>query len=281
MHTKVWFALTMAALLLVSPALAAELDRSWNLNSGERLEFRLDDGRIEVSAWDQNQVALHLETKGWEIGPGGAELIEKSTGEGLNIRIKLPKRKWSWGGDNRSVVAELRVPRNLLGEISTGDGRILATGMTGEFRLRTGDGRIRAESVTGAVELDTGDGRIEVLGFQGRLNAHTGHGSIRAEGVFEDLRLRTGDGSIQLVAESGTSLTESASVRTGDGNIRARLDPGLRLTLHADTGDGRISSDLPLQVQRMDSTRRLQGTLNGGGPELTLRTGDGNIAVTN
>jgi hypothetical protein len=50
------------------------------------------------------------------------------------------------------------------------------------------------------------------------------------------------------------------------------------LELH--TGDGHIGVDLPLTVNGTQNEHEVRGKLNGGGPSLTVRTGDGSIHVS-
>jgi hypothetical protein len=49
--------------------------------------------------------------------------------------------------------------------------------------------------------------------------------------------------------------------------------------LDAHTGDGHVSLDFPVTVSGRLSTSNIRGKLGNGGPELTLRTGDGSIRL--
>ena len=54
----------------------------------------------------------------------------------------------------------------------------------------------------------------------------------------------------------------------------------LAADLEAHTGDGSIHCDLPSAGGRVKGEHALQTKLNGGGPALLLRTGDGSISVS-
>jgi hypothetical protein len=58
-----------------------------------------------------------------------------------------------------------------------------------------------------------------------------------------------------------------------------RLPDGLSADIEAHTGDGTISSQLPLMVSGILGRRDLSGKLAGGGPTLQIRTGDGSIRL--
>ena len=57
----------------------------------------------------------------------------------------------------------------------------------------------------------------------------------------------------------------------GPGKISVTLSPNAALSIDAETR-GRISSDIPFQVQGPVTGPKLKGTINGGGPLLKLRT---------
>jgi hypothetical protein len=58
------------------------------------------------------------------------------------------------------------------------------------------------------------------------------------------------------------------------------LAPDLSADLELHTGDGHIGVDLPLTVNGTQNEHEVRGKLNGGGPSLTVRTGDGSIHVS-
>lgn len=67
-------------------------------------------------------------------------------------------------------------------------------------------------------------------------------------------------------------------LETGSGNIE--FAPGnAPLTLDASTGTGRISSGRAMTTQISSSRHRLHAELNGGGVNVRLETGSGNIRI--
>jgi DUF4097 and DUF4098 domain-containing protein YvlB len=73
--------------------------------------------------------------------------------------------------------------------------------------------------------------------------------------------------------------TGDVDVRTSGGSINVTLAGNVSMTIDAETSGGRIESELPLTVQGRFGQSRLQGELNGGGPELVLRTSGGSINI--
>ena len=80
-------------------------------------------------------------------------------------------------------------------------------------------------------------------------------------------------------ADSGSVMSFPWSIRTGDGSVEVDIPKGLKADLDAATRDGRISLSAPVSVEGEISNRRVRGRLNGGGPELRIRTGDGHVRV--
>jgi Putative adhesin len=93
------------------------------------------------------------------------------------------------------------------------------------------------------------------------------------------LRAKSGDGSIDVEARHGSKMDSSWSVRSGDGSIEVALPGDLAADLEATTGDGHITSDIPITVEGIISKSRVHGKMNGGGQELIVHTGDGSIRL--
>ena len=110
------------------------------------------------------------------------------------------------------------------------------------------------------------------------LDAHTGDGSVHISGRFDKLQLHTQDGSIEVEAREGSRLDGDWHIQTGDGSVRLRMPRNMAADLEAHTGDGSIHVDLPGATSSRNE-HMLQAKLNGGGPALLLRTGDGSITV--
>jgi DUF4097 and DUF4098 domain-containing protein YvlB len=142
-------------------------------------------------------------------------------------------------------------------KLSTGSGSIHATGLQGGFQVDTGSGNIYAEQTgDGDVRAQTGSGSIELRSLHGALKAETGSGNIKAAGaVAGPWKLTTGSGSVELW--------------TGDTGF----------ALNAETGSGDIHSDREMLTQGTFGKHHLTGKIGGGGPDVRIETGSGNIRI--
>jgi DUF4097 and DUF4098 domain-containing protein YvlB len=241
-------------------AQADEWNKSFKLSGTPSLRVNAKDGAVELSSWEQKEIQVRVETTGWKISPDEVRIIDRQTGDQVDIELLIPR--WSWGWHNRSIHMYVKVPRESRLDIHTGDGSIRGSDLHGEFRLHSGDG---------GIDLD---------GIEGKLNADTGDGHVRVSGRFEQLTVHTGDGNIRADVAKGSKPTSGWSFQTGDGKVELRLPEDLAADLDARTGDGGIDVDLPVLVSGAVRRNQMHGKINGGGPPLEIRTGDGSIRLS-
>jgi hypothetical protein len=120
---------------------------------------------------------------------------------------------------------------------------------------------------------------VEATRVDGALDANTGDGSIRIRGRLDAMTLHTGDGSIEAELMAGSKISSGWDIGTGDGHVTLRLPANFGADLDAHTNDGKIEVEFPVTTSRMVSGNDIHGKLNGGGPVLKIRTGDGAIKI--
>jgi len=287
MSVRLRFVFAVCSFLLVfsGAAVAAQSGDGWSkaytITGKPDLRIETNDGHIRVDTWDRNEVSAHVLVRGWSVGVGSGDvrISERQDGNTITLDVRAPRSVWSFNLQSRSIEIELSVPRQANLVARSGDGHIQVGDLAGDVNLRTGDGHITLTGVRGPMRVYTGDGRIEGHRLEGPLDAQTGDGSIRVSGLFDQLDLRTGDGHIQAEVESGSKVAAGWSLRTSDGNIRLRVPENIRADLEVHTGDGRVNLDFPVEVLGRLNPANIRGRINGGGPLLRLRSGDGNITL--
>jgi hypothetical protein len=141
-----------------------------------------------------------------------------------------------------------------------------------------------------------------------RLNAVTG--GITVEGVEGDIEVRATNGPVQLTNVAGSvvalttngTLTATLSRVTADkamsfastnGNVDVTLPPSVRANFKLRSDQGDVYTNFDLQIAssasassdarrnggryRVSVNRTINGSANGGGPEIELRTFNGNV----
>ncbi len=240
-------------------ARAEEWNKQWQVSGAPDVHIIAGDASITVEIGSSGRVEATLKTKGWTVGDSGVRVIDHQDGNRIDIELKEPHDHFSVG--NHSASLRVLVPRELTGQIHTGDGSITLRGLHGMIHADTGDGSISAE------QLD------------GTLQARSGDGSVHIEGRFDSIRVHTGDGSVDLHAAQGSRMKEDWSFESGDGSVRLAFPRNLAADLDARTGDGSIQTNAELTVSGKIGQHEVHGKLNGGGPALAIRTGDGSIQI--
>jgi hypothetical protein len=263
-------------------ASADDWTKQFSVSGRPTVEVEADDARVDIQSGPAGTVDARVETVGWRIDPSEVTIVERQSGSGVRLEVKLPRNAWNgWGGHHgrRSITVTVRVPRESDLDVHTGDGSVSVPEIAGRVVVFTGDGSITVLGARGEVRLQTGDGSIDATGLEGRLRAQTGDGRVKVRGRFEALDVRTGDGGIDADIEPGSKLASEWSLHTGDGGITLNVPKDLGAELYVRTGDGHISMDVPLTVQGSISRTEVHGTLGAGGPPLRLHSGDGSIRI--
>jgi DUF4097 and DUF4098 domain-containing protein YvlB len=258
--------IALCAVVLLVAALAARAD-DWNKNfplTGKpQLVVETDDGNITVATGSAQQVQAEVHTTGYRIANDDVRIEAHQDGNRVELRVRRPNHTFNLGfGSHHSIRVTLTVPPDSDLDLHTKDGNVEAAGVRGRHQIRTGDGNVKLRDVDGAVSVSTGDG------------------NVIADGRFDEFSARTGDGNIDATVRSGSKMSSSWSMHTGDGNVHLALPANFAANIDAHSCDGHVQSELPITVSGSFKENGLRGQMNGGGPTLELRTGDGDIRLT-
>jgi DUF4097 and DUF4098 domain-containing protein YvlB len=254
--------LTIVFALTCLHARADEWKKQFTISGKAKLRVETNDADIRISAWDGKEIEARVITTGYKIADNDVRVTDRQTGDQIDLDVHRPNGiHFSMGWHDRYVRVEVNVPREA------------------DLTLHSGDGNIRVENVKGELRLESGDGNVEVRSADGKLNAQTHDGNISAGGRFDVLDLHTGDGNIDAEVERGSNLSSGWTLRSGDGNVVLRIGEGFAADLDASTGDGHVTVDFPLTVSGSLRENAVRGMINGGGPSLQMRTGDGDIEL--
>lgn len=252
-------AVLVVIVISVLPAHADEWSKTYSLTGKPDLRIETSDANIRVTTWDQPRIEAKVISARYKIGEGGVRVEERQNGDSVEIGVHYSHHGISIEWGERRVDIIIQMPRE------------------GRVNLRTGDGKIDVAGLKGDMDLHSGDGSENLEAVDGRLHASTGDGHITAQGRFDELDLKTGDGHVEVRAAGGSSLATGWRLETGDGNVSLEVPEGLAADVNLHTSDGHIDLDLPITTEGQISQGEIHGKLNGGGSQLTIRTGDGSI----
>jgi len=190
----------------------------------------------------------------------------------------------------------------------TAGGEIVVHEAAGPLTLETEGGNIQVDRAASTVEAHTAEGVIEISQAGGMVIADTRGGSIvvgsargvRCESAAGAIRVKTLSGPLRVSTAMGAIMAEilagahidDASLSAGSGDVTAILPSNLALSVRArnDTGgNARIFSDFSeIRARTAGFNRPLlvyegplvyEGSINGGGPLMTINTSGGIIYV--
>lgn len=159
----------------------------------------------------------------------------------------------------------------------TSGGSISLEDCRGALRLGTSGGSIRSTGCAGDLEASTSGGSIHVTDFTGPVDVGTSGGGVTVECTDGPVRAHTSGGSIH-VALSGVPAGE-IDLSTSGGGISLKLPAAAAFTLDAAASGGQVDCGFPLLATGKRRRERLEGTVNGGGARVHLRTSGGGIHV--
>ena len=168
-------------------------------------------------------------------------------------------------------------------ETSSGKTSVTKVTITKELKIENDFGEIElTQAMAGSYDLHTNSGGITIDGAQGTLKAYTDFGNIEilnAKSVTLDVK--TNSGTIEF---SGSLGTGPHSVKSDFGNIELALPTDTKLNVDLTTDFGKISSELPITVTLTENSNsekdQIQGSINGGGEQITVTTNSGGINIT-
>ncbi|MEJ2239703.1 MAG: DUF4097 family beta strand repeat-containing protein [Gemmatimonadales bacterium] len=258
------------------------LDRSFDVGTGAALKVDVSDGDVEVRSGATGSASVKVYVQARD-GEWGREVFERmqfdvgKDGDGVAVRARDAQvRDYEWR-DRRGVgvKVEITIPEDFKIDIRTSDGDVDIGRINGPVEVRTSDGDIGLGMVRGPeISVETSDGDVIAESLEAEsISLQTSDGDIDVGIRGTTTRISTSDGDIRLrlLAPGAVSL------RTGDGDITVYTDRSLPadLELHAD--DVYLESEI--QIEGRIGDRGARGKLNGGGPLLVARTGDGTISI--
>lgn len=247
-----------------------------------RLEAETGGGSVRL---DDLGGTTWAETGGGSIDVGNANGELKLTTGGGSIKVVSAKGKViaSSGGGSVSVGKAAAVM------VETGGGSVdVDTCETAQ--VETGGGTIELGNINGPVTLETGGGSIRLNGASGPVKVSTGGGSLDLWKLSQGVRAETGAGTItaEFVGTPPMGTNNYSLLQTSAGDVIVYVAPDVKLSIKAviQTAFGHhITSDFGgLNInteggQWGPKTIYADGSLNGGGPLLKVRTTIGNIFI--
>lgn len=236
---------------------------------------RAGEVRYELERWlrDGNDRDLReaIARHDFKVEQRGSDLYVTS-------RYDRNERRFRWGSQ-RSMRIDLviTVPESSDVDFKTGAGNVEVYQVAGRIEGSSGAGNISIERVKGQVDVSTGAGNIDVRGGSGQVDVQTGAGNVSLVGVMGSVYARSGAGNIH--AEITRQPDRDCRLESGAGNVTVELDDDIAMSVDAHASMGSASTDFALATEGRWMSKSFSGNINGGGPELYLRSGVGSVEL--
>ena len=292
--------LIFASTTLFASSPAGQFEKSLSVNGPVDLEVLTRSGNVTVRAGSSGSVFIRGKIfvgDSWLFGgrQGDVHAIEQNPPihqSGNSVHIDYVNER------NISIDYEITVPAETSIRSHSGSGDLSFEGTHGNLEVQTGSGDVRLANLAGEVRLQTGSGDIRGHGVSGPIKGGTGSGNVEVEETGSgDVDLHTGSGNIHVRGIQGAFRGEAGSgditaegtqsgpwdIHTGSGSVNVRLPGSSAYDADIATSSGSIDLNSPIEMTvqgRVEETRRhIRGKVRGGGPNLSVRTGSGDIRI--
>ena len=202
-------------------------------------------------------------------------------------------------GSRSAVTVEFVVtaPAGTTLVLHTAEGKIVVGDFTGDVTVRTTagdivlgkiDGEVDARTTGGSIALDEGRRVVKLVAGGGNISVGRAVGPAQFSTTGGDIGVAAVESSIQATAKGGNvrvvisgQLNSDSKLKASGGSIKVDCDRRLAFRLDASAGGGRVDAPaLNLTGQKTNRSHSwLKGTVNEGGPLLTLQASGDDIVV--
>ncbi len=279
------------ALVFAVPASADVRDtitKTFQVEAGGKLTIESDIGSIKVGSAEGDSVRIEVVREAETSSDKKAkdifnDFVVDFEQRGKDVFVKADYRHDGFGGFWDRVFNRLRVefivtvPRVYDTDLRTSGGSISVDNVQGETRSKTSGGSLHFDLIAGNIWGRTSGGSIRIENAGGEVDAHTSGGSITVEEVLGAIKADTSGGSV--TATITQQPQSDCSLTTSGGGITVYLAEEIAADLNARSSGGRVTTEFPVTVQGEVRKNEIQAKLNGGGPELYLRTSGGSVHI--
>jgi hypothetical protein len=177
---------------------------------------------------------------------------------GLNVEEERNEMRIGSSNPNRQITLDIQVPTQ-----------------TSLVLTATNNGDIIVEGVVGDIEVNNTNGGVRLTGVSGAVVAHALNEDVVASltGVSgKPMSFSSLNGDINLTLPA--SVKANVRLQPGNGEVYSDFDIDMQPSILKQEGGQRTGGKYVLRVEQT-----MVGRINGGGPEITCKTFNGNIRI--
>jgi len=246
--------LALASLLILTACIAGQTesrDDTFQVGAAPVLVVHNANGEVRVASGPPGSIRVVAEI----VFPDNVNYSTRQSGDTVTVEAEIVNSLLS----NPKTDLAITVPPRTLVTIANGNGLITVEGLRASGKVTNGNGQVGLSDVEGSFQATTGNGLIKVSSGTGSFQLSSGNGDIGFKGT----------------------LTPGSASRfnSGNGSIKVEFDGPPSVAIDAETGRGKVSSDLEMSVTTLSEPKHLIGMIGDGAADLRIGTGNGDIAV--
>lgn len=226
-----------------------QISRKWPADGIKRIDLHEVDGSVDIEGTNSNEITLvaNVRHRGFQVDPNKENkgyFETKIDGDTLSIGRRGERRIHFVSFFNRrdiSVDYTMHVPKSVMLDVKTVNGRV---------ETRAIDGETNVVTVNGPIDLES-------AGTQ-EVSAHTVNGRVKCRFL---------------------QAFQGASLKTVNGSVDAELPPNASFACDLSQVNGDFEAAFPLNIHSHPGSRRVSGEVNGGRYDLRIVTVNGDIRI--
>ncbi len=293
---------TLCVALLVglasSPLFAATpIDQSRPLDPTGRIEIDNLKGRIQVRAWDRNEVRIT-----GSLGEGVEKLVVEGDRGHLVVKVQYPNHIGAWRND-RTGPSDLRLQVPLRADldidsvsadidvVGVAPGDLDIDTVSGDVAVAAAPGHANIQSVSGDMELtlNSPDVKVETVSgdlvlrgrLDGQAHAETVSGDVTLDSRGERLR-RVSVGTVSGDAHVRVALAEDGEIKgeTVSGDLKLWLPRSLSAQVTGETFSGDLQAPgASVEKEGFGPGKSFEQRYGSGTAEIHLETFSGDVRL--
>lgn len=269
--------LSLPLLLLAAAAFAqTPIDETRPLDARGRIDIDNVKGRIEVHAWDRDEVKIS-----GSLGEGVEKLVVEGDRQHLIVQVRYPKGG-GWGGRDKSGPTELllNVPRRADLEIESVSANVHVTGVAPSvLSINTVSGDVAAAAAPAKASIDTVSGDLILTLNSADVDVQSVSGDMVLRGRLNgDIDAEAVSGNIEIAVNGERVHGLKANTVSGDVSIHTALAPKGEISMESVSGD--LLLRLPKDVSAQARGESFSGDLKATGVTIEKRQGPGSSFST-
>ena len=284
-----------------SPDDEVMIDRSFKVSAGDMLDLGVSHADVTIATTDRMEAHVRVIVSGNDMDRA-REFFEsrnfdvRQDGDRIVVKTNPTRRKWNWNSGKVNLEVDIRIPARFNAEIAMSHGDLEMGDLEGNLDLTNSHGDVEVNSVSGEylnIQLSHGD--VELGAASARVvSLHNSHGDLEVGELFtKELKATNSHGDLSMrIKEGGTmellnshggvelemSTAVGGSIRNSHGDIDISTGSGAAMTL--DLQGSSVSVDRSMSFEGTSTSKKVEGTINGGGPLLKARTSHGSIEIS-